>query len=90
MFRELLQNSDDAFSNAVQIRFETKEYIDGNNSSEGQAPPLLGGHLPDLQTAVVRSSRFLSRFVDLMVLLRCIDGRSRTTGSHSGMRIGID
>ena len=28
VFRELLQNSDDAAAKAVEIRFETKEFID--------------------------------------------------------------
>lgn len=60
VFRELLQNADDAFSEAVEIRFETGGYIDGNNSSEEQAPPLLGYPLPDLKTASVRGSVSLS------------------------------
>ena len=55
VFRELLQNSDDALSKAVEIRFETKAYIDGNRSSGG----LVDEHLPDLKTALVRDSYFL-------------------------------
>ena len=31
MFRELLQNSDDAKSSTVEIRFETKDYLDAEN-----------------------------------------------------------
>ncbi|KAF9653296.1 hypothetical protein BDM02DRAFT_3177637 [Thelephora ganbajun] len=50
VFRELLQNSDDAHSKAVEIRFKTKRCIGRNSSSEGQA---LGGRLPDLKTALV-------------------------------------
>ena len=75
MFRELLQNSDDALSNAVEIRFETKRYTDGNNPSEDQTPPLLDECLPDLKTALVGGSRFLYRLVDLIGLPRFIDGR---------------
>ncbi|KAF8513724.1 hypothetical protein BU17DRAFT_95084 [Hysterangium stoloniferum] len=32
VFRELLQNSDDAASKAVEIRFETKEYLNGTKT----------------------------------------------------------
>lgn len=48
VFRELLQNSDDARSSAVEIRFETEQYIrrDRNGGDEPQA-------LPDLKTAPV-------------------------------------
>ena len=55
MFRELLQNSDDAFSKAVEIRFETKTYIDRHSSSKDRAPPPPGESLPDLKTALVCS-----------------------------------
>ena len=54
MFRELLQNSDDAFSKAVEIRFETKKYIDKDNTSDGQTSSPLDGPLPDLKTTLVR------------------------------------
>lgn len=66
VFRELLQNSDDAFSNAVEIRFETERYIDINDSSQGQDPTPIGQRLPDLKTALVRHPRFLPRFVGLI------------------------
>ena len=66
VFRELLQNSDDASSKAVEIRFETKRYIDRNNSSEVRAPPLLDERLPDLKTALVRGFRFSSCSVGLI------------------------
>lgn len=56
MFRELLQNSDDAQSRTVEIRFETQSYLD-RNSGEGvnlstSAPE---EPLPDLKTTVVRN-----------------------------------
>ena len=65
MFRELLQNSDDASSKAVEIRFETRRYIN-NNSSENQVPPPQGERLPDLKTALVRGFRSSPRFVGLI------------------------
>ncbi|KAF9644423.1 hypothetical protein BDM02DRAFT_3272450 [Thelephora ganbajun] len=58
VFRELLQNSDDASSKAVEIRFETKRYIDRNNSDDHQAPPLFDERLPDLKTALVHRWTF--------------------------------
>lgn len=68
MFRELLQNSDDASSKAVEIRFETKRYIDGNSSNKDQATTSQDARLPDLKTALVRDVWFLSRFVHLIGL----------------------
>lgn len=44
VFRELLQNSDDARSSAVEIRFETAAYLrrkDGAEANTSDAPPLL-------------------------------------------------
>ena len=86
VFRELLQNSDDAGSKAVEIRFETKGYIDRKNSSEdlddqAQAPPLQDESLPDLKTALVRSFRCSTRFVDLISL----DKVHRWTFKNNGM-----
>jgi len=60
VFRELLQNSDDASSKAVEIRFETRRYIDRNNPSEDR--------LLDLKTALVCGFRFLPCSVDLIGL----------------------
>ena len=81
MFRELLQNSDDASSKAVEIRFETKRYINRGNSSEDQAPPLQGERLPDLKTALVRGFRSSCRFVDLIDLAQV----HRWTFKNNGM-----
>jgi len=55
----LLQNSDDALSKAVEIRFETKGYIDRNGSSEDLPQTPVDEYLPDLKTALVRDSCFL-------------------------------
>jgi hypothetical protein len=57
VFRELLQNSDDAQSKAVEIHFETKEFVDRKNSgvdssgTDGKGG--ITGVLPDLKTALV-------------------------------------
>jgi len=56
VFRELLQNSDDAHSQAVEIRFETQSYLDRASSGESLALniPASNEPLPDLKAAVVR------------------------------------
>lgn len=54
VFRELLQNSDDAKAKEVEIRFETKEFRDRiaeGASSEQHEPASVG--LPDLRTTPV-------------------------------------
>jgi hypothetical protein len=57
VFRELLQNSDDAQSKAVEIHFETKQFIDRKNVASDINGT--GGKenvkevLPDLKTALV-------------------------------------
>ena len=51
VFRELLQNSDDARSSAVEIRFETAAYLRRKDGEQGNVdvPPL-----PNLKSAHVR------------------------------------
>lgn len=59
VFRELLQNSDDAKAKEVEIRFETKEFRDRNAegaSSEQHEPASVG--LPDLRTTPVHHWNF--------------------------------
>lgn len=51
MFRELLQNSDDAQATAVEIRFETQTFLDGRNAKKLQDEP--PQFLPDLNTTLV-------------------------------------
>jgi hypothetical protein len=54
VFRELLQNSDDAQAKAVEIRFETQGFLDlkkGVSSLDSQEHS--SDTLPDLKTAVV-------------------------------------
>ncbi|TCD69784.1 hypothetical protein EIP91_006320 [Steccherinum ochraceum] len=58
VFRELLQNSSDAASKAVQIHFETEAYLQhkkNESSSHGQSEPW---KLPDLRTAKVHQWTF--------------------------------
>ena len=64
MFRELLQNADDACSAAVEIHFETKKYIDAREKSGADRPSFIhrsssvrDERLPDLKTALVRRFR---------------------------------
>lgn len=61
MFRELLQNSDDAQSKTVEIHFETRDYLDnkskiGDPEGEGEAQQVTPGAnpLPNLKTTLVR------------------------------------
>lgn len=51
VFRELLQNSDDAQATAVEIRFETQTFLDGRNAKKLQDEP--PQFLPDLNTTLV-------------------------------------
>ena len=59
VFRELLQNSDDASATAVEIHFETKEYLDRKNNKESpsddNAPAPGTDGLPDLKTTMVQA-----------------------------------
>lgn len=67
VFRELLQNSDDASASAVEIHFETKKYLDRKNGKadtpEDDASSLEEDGLPDLKTTVV--SNFVACIVGL-------------------------
>lgn len=62
VFRELLQNSDDASAKAVEIHFDTEEYVqrtkDGvpaEDESEKSVTPL-----PDLKKVIVRLNLIVS------------------------------
>jgi len=56
VFRELLQNSDDAQSKTVEIIFETQSHLD-RNTGEGvnSSTPAPEESLPNLETTVVRN-----------------------------------
>ena len=53
VFRELLQNSDDAQSKAVEIRFETQPFIDTQKATGDDIAEISEMRLPDLKTAHV-------------------------------------
>jgi hypothetical protein len=56
VFRELLQNSDDAQSKSVEVRFQTREYVDRKtleSKVEGEMKSL-----PDLKTTPVSFNAF--------------------------------
>jgi hypothetical protein len=53
VFRELLQNSDDAGARSVEIRFETKEHL-SREKGDGQADKPKQEEVPDLKTAMAR------------------------------------
>ena len=93
VFRELLQNSDDASASAVEIHFETEAYVKRREAgqtldgSEGEGEV---EKLPDLKTSMVyipcselikHCSKRICRF---------ISGRSRTTVYCSETKIGTD
>ena len=56
VFRELLQNSDDAQSETVEISFETQAYLASKNKEQlGETKEITSGSsLPDLKTSHVR------------------------------------
>jgi hypothetical protein len=53
VFRELLQNSDDAASKAVEIHFETQAFLD---IKSGKRSAVIQDKLPELKTVQVRYS----------------------------------
>ncbi|KAF8497460.1 hypothetical protein F5888DRAFT_1613660, partial [Russula emetica] len=52
VFRELLQNSDDAGARSVEIRFETEEYLSREEDDDTQSDGSEQEDVPDLKTAV--------------------------------------
>jgi hypothetical protein len=54
VFRELLQNSDDAEARSVEIRFETEKYLSREKGDEPWSGELKQEDLPDLKTVVAR------------------------------------
>lgn len=60
MFRELLQNSDDAGARSAEIRFETEGYLSREKDDDPQTDELKQEDLPDLKTAVVCAFLFVN------------------------------
>jgi hypothetical protein len=54
VFRELLQNSDDARARSVEIRFETEEYLSREEDDDTQSDESEQEDLPDLKTTAAR------------------------------------
>ena len=54
VFRELLQNSDDAEARSVEIQFETGAYLSRENGGNLQSDKPEREDLPDPKTAVAR------------------------------------
>jgi hypothetical protein len=52
VFRELLQNSDDAEARSVEIRFETHAYLSRENDHDLQSDKYKREDLPDQKSAV--------------------------------------
>ena len=77
MFRELLQNSDDAGAHSVEICFETESYISREKRSDIELDESLKESLPNLKTAVVRSSVILT---DQQALIRSLLDLINRTG----------
>lgn len=57
VFRELLQNSDDAQATAVEIHFDTQKYLDGKSGSQVEGE-FSKASLPDLKTILVHQWTF--------------------------------
>jgi len=91
VFRELLQNSDDAKSSAVEIRFETKDYVDAENAASSEQ-----GLDPENTTVStlshVRRSDLLTNFYYMMwfEINRFISGPSKTMATSSVKKTGRD
>lgn len=84
VFRELLQNSDDAQSKVVEIRFQTRDFV--GTDEEGPANNGDKVTLPDLKKILVCFPH--SSFSVSNIGHRFIGGCSRTTESHSETKIG--
>ena len=89
VFRELLQNSDDAKSSTVEIRFETKDYLDAENVASSEQGL-------DLENTTVSTLSHVRR-TDLWQfsiiwrgLHRFINGPSKTMATSSVTKTGRD
>ena len=73
MFRELLQNSDDAGARSVEIRFETEKYLPREEEDDTQSDESEQDDLPDLKTDVVcgfLSLNLMSVFLAYLTIAR--------------------
>jgi hypothetical protein len=84
VFRELLQNSDDAGSRSVEIRFETKMHLSREKGVDFQSDKHEQG-LPDLKTAMACGFSVFSRRVCSDYALRLLAQVHRWTFKNNGM-----
>lgn len=87
VFRELLQNSDDARSSAVEIRFETAAYLRRKDAEQGDIDV---PSLPNLKSTYVRVLGTVVPSLLTYCFSRCPNGHLETTESRLEMRIGHD
>jgi hypothetical protein len=94
VFRELLQNADDAEAHSVEIRFETGAYVSREKGGDLQSDNTERGDFPDLKTAMACSFHNIHLVTDLIEIYdyshRSTNGRSRITAYYLGTRIGAD
>jgi len=89
VFRELLQNSDDAQSKAVEIRFETQAYTDRNSQTQGTEGADVGKtELPDLKTTPVCDNCSSFDFRTFNLICRYTTGYLRITVFYFGTKTG--
>ena len=84
VFRELLQNSDDAGSRSVEIRFETKMHLAREKGVDFQSDKHDQG-LPDLKTAAACGFSVFARWVCSDYTLRLLAQVHRWTFKNNGM-----
>jgi hypothetical protein len=83
VFRELLQNSDDAGSRSVEIRFETKMYSSREKDADFRSDKYEQG-LPDLKTAAACGFSVFVRWVCSDYALRLLAQVHRWTFKNNG------
>ena len=81
VFRELLQNADDAGATAAEIIFETQSFLDHKPASDVR--------LPDLKEEIVCNLTCTEGRIFNGLPPRYINGVSAITALSSGRRIGI-
>ena len=95
VFRELLQNSDDAEARSVEIRFQTGAYLSRENGNDLQSDKPEREDLPDLKAALVCDLNIILVPVTVFIEIydhscRSTNGRSRIMECYLETRIGID
>ena len=71
MFREIIQNADDAIATEVKIEFQTDDYV---NNSTGATNSCCNGTIQDLDTTEVSFGVMLSSELVLNLIDSCPNG----------------